>query len=63
MTNKEELLLKSAQAILQDQCPFHAEYYFCKKYVEDSEESRCMECWNNYLLAIVNGVVEKYHAK
>ena len=33
MTNKEQLLFQAARQILQDQCPKHQEYYFCKKYI------------------------------
>ena len=43
MTNKENLLSQAARQILQDQCPKHQEYYFCKKYIGEDEEPRCME--------------------
>lgn len=55
MTNKEQLLFQSARQILQDHCPKHQEYYFCKKYIDDTDEIRCTECWENYLIDILNG--------
>lgn len=57
MTSKEKLLFQAARQILQDQCPIHQEYYLCRKYNGEDEEIRCMECWYNYLFAIVNGEV------
>ena len=59
MANKENLLFQAAKQILQDQCPKHQKYYFCKKHIGEDENSRCMECWDNYLLAIVNGEVSE----
>lgn len=59
MTDKERLLFQAARQILQDHCPKHQEYYFCKKYIGEDEEPRCMECWDNYLFAIVNSEVSK----
>lgn len=57
MTQKEKLLYSAAKSILFDYCPERKEYYFCKKYIDDAEEIRCVECWENYLLAILNGEV------
>lgn len=55
MTNKESMLYNAAKAILHDYCPMHQEYYFCKKYIDDTDEIRCTECWEKYLLDILNG--------
>lgn len=57
MTNKEKLLFQAARQILQEQCPNNPAYYFCKKYIGEDEEPRYMECWENYLFAVVNGEV------
>lgn len=59
MKNKENLLFKAARQILQDQCPNNPAYYFCKKYIGEEDEPRCMECWDNYLFAIINGEVNE----
>ena len=59
MTDKERFLFQAARQILQDHCPKHQEYYFCKKYIGEDEELRCMECGNNYLFAIMNGEVSE----
>ena len=63
MTNKEQLLFQAARQILQDQCPKDKKYYLCKKYNGEDEEIRCMECWDNYLLAIINGEVDEWKSK
>lgn len=59
MTDKERLLFHATRQILQDHCPKHQEYYFYKKYIGEDEEPRCMECWDNYLFAIVNDEVSE----
>ena len=58
MTQKETLLYYAARAILFNHCPPDQKYYFCKKFPDETEETKCEECWNNYLLDILNGKVE-----
>ena len=33
---------------------YKVKYYFCKKFPDEIEETKCEECWNNYLLNILN---------
>lgn len=49
----KESMFELARMILYDQCPPDNRMYLCK--MGECPESRCVECWDNYLFYAVNG--------
>lgn len=56
MTEKERLLYDAARCILRDECPPDRRYYQCKNHPDDTEDTACAQCWDRYLLDVVNGL-------
>lgn len=48
-----DALLDAATICLHDGCPPDRGAYLC--IGDESEEPRCTECWEHYLLAVRNG--------
>lgn len=44
-------------SILNDECPPDNECYLCKMGCMAECESPCSQCWENYLLWVVNGKI------
>ena len=58
MTMKEMLLYHAAKSILLKECPNNNKYYLCRTHPDETEEIKCQECWNRYLLDILNGGIQ-----
>lgn len=58
LTKRESEIYRCACMILNDQCPPDRKYYLCLRAEDDSIESDCLLCWDNYLRSIAAGTIE-----
>ena len=56
--NGKSDMLHLALMVVHDECPPDNRMYLCR--MGEEPESRCEECWSNYLLWASNGYQEKY---
>lgn len=56
MAGDRRELLWLALLILNDACPPDNRYYLCRQ--GEDPTAACIECWQRYLLAAVNGELE-----